>query len=210
MSASAKERILKKIRVALTTPTQQPYPQTGTNGQVFHAAEADLDILFAENFTKLQGQFSFCLNIAEWVSQLVLLAAQKGWDKVYCNDEAIRGILLSHGWPLGWHSDIASCQASITASEALVARTGTMVLSATASGGRTPSVYAPTHICLAYTSQLVYNVAEAITNLTEKYGSQLPSLISFASGPSRTADIEKTLVTGVHGPKEVYCFLVEG
>ncbi|TAF92879.1 MAG: lactate utilization protein B/C, partial [Bacteroidetes bacterium] len=36
-----------------------------------------------------------------------------------------------------------------------------------------------------------------------------PSMVSFAAGPSRTADIEKTLVVGVHGPKQVYCFLVE-
>ncbi|HNU15372.1 MAG TPA: LUD domain-containing protein, partial [Chitinophagaceae bacterium] len=43
----------------------------------------------------------------------------------------------------------------------------------------------------------------------EKYGNNLPSLITFATGPSRTADIEKTLVVGVHGPKEVYLFLVE-
>ena len=43
----------------------------------------------------------------------------------------------------------------------------------------------------------------------DKYGNDLPSLITFASGPSRTADIEKTLVVGVHGPKEVYLFLVE-
>jgi L-lactate dehydrogenase complex protein LldG len=34
-------------------------------------------------------------------------------------------------------------------------------------------------------------------------------MISFATGPSRTADIEKTLVVGVHGPKEVYCFLID-
>ncbi|MEO8712513.1 MAG: LUD domain-containing protein [Parafilimonas sp.] len=45
--------------------------------------------------------------------------------------------------------------------------------------------------------------------LKKKYSSGLPSLITLASGPSRTADIEKTLVTGVHGPKEVFCFLVQ-
>ncbi|HYE54693.1 MAG TPA: LUD domain-containing protein [Chitinophagaceae bacterium] len=42
-----------------------------------------------------------------------------------------------------------------------------------------------------------------------KYGDKLPSFFSFATGPSRTADIEKTLVVGVHGPKEVYCFLID-
>jgi L-lactate dehydrogenase complex protein LldG len=55
----------------------------------------------------------------------------------------------------------------------------------------------------------VYDVKDALVSLKEKYAGNIPSLITFASGPSRTADIEKTLVTGVHGPKEVYCFLVE-
>ena len=45
--------------------------------------------------------------------------------------------------------------------------------------------------------------------IKNKYGDHLPSLITFATGPSRTADIEKTLVVGVHGPKEVFCFLVD-
>jgi L-lactate dehydrogenase complex protein LldG len=45
--------------------------------------------------------------------------------------------------------------------------------------------------------------------MKEKYKDNLPSLITFATGPSRTADIEKTLVVGVHSPKEVYCFLVD-
>jgi L-lactate dehydrogenase complex protein LldG len=50
---------------------------------------------------------------------------------------------------------------------------------------------------------------EAIQLMKEKYGIHLPSLITFATGPSRTADIEKTLVVGVHGPKEVYCLLAD-
>jgi L-lactate dehydrogenase complex protein LldG len=42
-----------------------------------------------------------------------------------------------------------------------------------------------------------------------KYINKLPSFFTLATGPSRTADIEKTLVVGVHGPKEVYCFLID-
>jgi L-lactate dehydrogenase complex protein LldG len=97
---------------------------------------------------------------------------------------------------------------SITSCEALVARTGSMVLSAR-TGGRTTSVYAPVHVCIARTSQLVFDVKDALQLMKSKYPEGLPSQVSFATGPSRTADIEKTLVVGVHGPKEVYCFLLE-
>ncbi len=45
--------------------------------------------------------------------------------------------------------------------------------------------------------------------MQKKYQGNIPSMISLTTGPSRTADIEKTLVVGVHGPKEVYVFLVE-
>ncbi len=55
----------------------------------------------------------------------------------------------------------------------------------------------------------MYDVKDALQLVKEKYSDKLPSLITFATGPSRTADIEKTLVVGVHGPKEVYLFLVE-
>ncbi len=79
----------------------------------------------------------------------------------------------------------------------------------TAQTGRTTSVYAPVHICIAYAKQLVYDIKEALRVLKEKYDGHIPSSITFATGPSRTADIEKTLVVGVHGPKEVYLFLVD-
>ena len=82
-------------------------------------------------------------------------------------------------------------------------------MSAAQESGRTVSVYAPIHICIAFSGQLVYDIKDALQLVREKYGAALPSLITFATGPSRTADIEKTLVVGVHGPKEVYLFLVD-
>jgi L-lactate dehydrogenase complex protein LldG len=104
--------------------------------------------------------------------------------------------------------DLATCDASITLCEHLVARTGTIVLSSQQLSGRATSVYAPIHICIAYTHQLVYDIADSLHQF-KKEVDHIPSMISYATGPSRTADIEKTLVVGVHGPKEVYCFLVD-
>jgi L-lactate dehydrogenase complex protein LldG len=105
--------------------------------------------------------------------------------------------------------DLAHCDVSITGCEYLVARTGSIVLSASRPNGRSASVYAPIHICIAFTNQLVYDIKDALQAARDKYGSNFPSLLTFATGPSRTADIEKTLVVGVHGPKEVYLFMVE-
>lgn len=209
-SDNARQQILKKIEQALKHSVPVPFPELpAENPDVFKSSAEDLAIVFAEQFTQLQGQFAFCINMQEVCDQLLLLAEKKGWRKWVCRNAAIRQQLEKHGWNLGWHDTLHDCHVSITACEALVARTGTIVLSSAVSDGRTASVYAPVHICLATTGQLVHDIGDALENIQNKYGGQLPSLLSFASGPSRTADIEKTLVTGVHGPKEVFCFLLE-
>jgi L-lactate dehydrogenase complex protein LldG len=115
-------------------------------------------------------------------------------------------VLQSQGIVL--HQELASCDVSITNCEALVSRTGSIVLSAAQQEGRTASVYAPAHLCIATAEQLHFDISDALSFLEEKYNGNLPSFLTFASGPSRTADIEKTLVTGVHGPKEVGCILI--
>jgi L-lactate dehydrogenase complex protein LldG len=144
------------------------------------------------------------LNPTEAAAQIELLCRQQAWTELYCTVPEWQAQL-----PADLHStDIVTCNAAVTGCELLIARTGTIVLSA-ANSGRITSVYAPVHICIAYTSQLVYDLSDAFQHLTQKYGSQLPSFITFATGPSRTADIEKTLVVGVHGPKEVYLFLID-
>jgi L-lactate dehydrogenase complex protein LldG len=45
--------------------------------------------------------------------------------------------------------------------------------------------------------------------MRKKYLASLPSMMTLITGPSRTADIEKTLVMGAHGPRELYVFLLE-
>lgn len=200
--SSARENILSKIKKALANPVPLPFPLAENDNNIFHPAADELAIVFAEAFSTLQGKFVFCLDEKEMITQVQQLIAAKEWTKIYCNETK---------WNDAFSNTIAleSCDASVTGCEYLVARTGTIVLSAAQESGRTVSVYAPVHICIGYTDQLVYDVKDALQAIKEKYGNNIPSFITFASGPSRTADIEKTLVTGVHGPKEVYLFLIE-
>ena len=190
--------------------TPLPFPKSEGSESVFQPANQEKEIEFAEQFTKLQGRFVFCINQQELAFQLNSLVKKMDWQKVYCLED---DLLKAAGPQLTERiikTGLANCDVSITGCECLVARTGTIVMSSAQTSGRTTSVYAPIHICIAYSNQLVYDVKDALQLVKDKYGTTLPSLITFATGPSRTADIEKTLVVGVHGPKEVYLFLVEG
>jgi L-lactate dehydrogenase complex protein LldG len=243
----AKENILKKIRQALSQSTPIPFPQSEGSHSVFQPPVQEPEVEFAEQFTKLQGKFIFCIDHRELAASLSELLNHKSWKQVYCREEILRKVLQDHQFDrftdIGGlasaasvslevpgaaergkakaparatstqerfsSKELAECEAAITSCELLVARTGSIVMSAAGDSGRAVSVYAPVHICIAYTSQLVYDIKDGLQKLKEKYQSQMPSLITFATGPSRTADIEKTLVVGVHGPKEVYVFLVD-
>lgn len=205
----SKENILKKIRKALSQSTPLPFPQSEGSNSVFHPLQQEPEIEFAEQFTKLQGKFIYCINRQELAFQLGSLIKKKDWQKVYCvEDKLIESVAAQISERIN-KTDLAGCDVSITGCEYLVARTGSIVMSSGQASGRNTSVYAPIHICIAYTNQLVYDIKDALHAAKEKYGANLPSLITFATGPSRTADIEKTLVVGVHGPKEVFLFLVE-
>ena len=204
----SKQNILKRIRKALTQSTPLPFPQSENNQSLFPPPGQDLEIEFAEQFTRLQGKFIFCLNRQELAFQLNSLVRKQGWKKIYCREKNLANLIDGQLSAL-LTDDLPGCDISITGCESLVARTGTIVMSTAQLSGRTVSVYAPVHVCIAFTKQMVYDVKDALLSIKNRYGDRLPSLVSFATGPSRTADIEKTLVVGVHGPKEVYCFLVD-
>ena len=207
--SASKENILKKIRKALSHSTPLPFPQSEGNNSVFQPLQQEVEVEFAEEFTKLQGKFIYCINQQEFAFQLSSLVKKQDWEKIFCVEEKLIAPVAAQLADRIVKTDLAGCDVSITGCESLVARTGTIVMSSAQKSGRNASVYAPIHICIAFTSQLVYDLKDALQTAKDKYGNNLPSLITFATGPSRTADIEKTLVVGVHGPKEVYVFLIE-
>jgi L-lactate dehydrogenase complex protein LldG len=95
----------------------------------------------------------------------------------------------------------------ITSCEFVIARLGSIMVSS--KNSRRINVYPETHVVIAYVDQLVDDLKDAFDALHSKYSGKIPSLVSVITGPSRTADIEKTLVMGAHGPKELFLILVE-
>ena len=94
----------------------------------------------------------------------------------------------------------------ITGCFCAIAETGTLLL---LSGGQTPasvSLLPETHIALVDVRRIVGTMEEAFALLRAEHG-QLPRALNFISGPSRTGDIEQTIVLGAHGPRRVHLLL---
>jgi L-lactate dehydrogenase complex protein LldG len=99
--------------------------------------------------------------------------------------------------------DLESCDAGITECDVLVAQTGTVVVTSRSAGGRALSVLPPHHVVVARRTQLIPDLPAALEHIQRVYGANYPSFISLITGPSRTGDIERILVLGAHGPKQL-------
>jgi L-lactate dehydrogenase complex protein LldG len=208
--STSKEKVLKKIRDALIEKTDPPYPITDMESSVYVPLKEPLDVAFAEALVKVSGKFGYCESEDEFISFLQNYILEKDWPVIYCYDEQLQRLLKQGGIP--YESDpekFTEMRLGITRCEYLIARLGTVMVSSNVSPGRRMTVFPEIHIVVGYSSQLVPDLKDALKKIRKKYEDNFPSLISLVTGPSRTADIEKTLVLGAHGPKELYVFLIE-
>jgi len=207
---TSKEKLLKKIRKALLEKRDNPYPNLEDLPH-YSRNEESLDVLFAEQFTLISGQFVFCEDEVQFIENLLELAEERKWHKIYCWEPPLQDILKRFDYPFfETDKDFEHADVGFTLCEALIARNGSILLSNANMAGRRLSIYPPVHIVLAYTSQMVLDLKDGFKLIKNKYGNNLPSMISNVTGPSRTADIEKTLVLGAHGSKELFVFLLDG
>lgn len=208
-STTSKEKLLKKVRKALLEKRENPYPNL-EELPIYPPVTDILEVIFAEELTKVSGQFVYCEDDIQFIENIILLAEQKKWRKIYCWEPALQELLNQYEYPYyATDKDFELAEVGLTLCEALIARNGSVMVSNANSAGRRLSIYPHQHIVIAYTSQLVLDLKDAFKIIKEKYGNQLPSMISTITGPSRTADIEKTLVLGAHGPKELFVFLLD-
>lgn len=208
--STSREKVLKKVRNALIYKSDNPFPHVDFDSPIYKELSETPDVNFAMEFTKVGGKFVYCESEEELISSLAALFRNSGWTNVHCFDPELQYLLTQSEVPfLSAEDSIPEMKVSVTGCEFLMARLGSIMVSSRSESGRRLHVFPEVHVVVAYTWQLVPDLKEALSAMKEKYGTQIPSMISVITGPSRTADIEKTLVMGAHGPRELFVILVE-
>ena len=108
--------------------------------------------------------------------------------------------------------EIASADMGLTGADYAVAETGSLVILPRKGLSRLVSLYPPVHLALVRPSEIIESLDDLFLLRRLEYhrnSGEMGSYLNFITGPSRTADIEMTLVVGVHGPKEAHLVLLE-
>jgi L-lactate dehydrogenase complex protein LldG len=206
----SRNQVIKKIRKALIHKSANRFPAIDWDKPVFRPLEGSPEESFAQAFGKTGGQFVYCENELDFAGKLLDLTEQYRWSKFLCWDPVLTALLDRIEFPYTTQDkDFEDGIAGLTTCEALVARTGSVLVSSRQGSGRKLPILPTSHIILAYASQLVTDIGDGLQGIRERYGDQFPSMIGNITGPSRTADIVKTLVTPAHGPRDIFVFMVD-
>ena len=198
-----REVILSRIRAALTKPAAHHVAKT--DGEIFFPIGDPLD-RFQKECAINNTECLLSAPLEASAAAIAEIISTLPTGPIFLQDAPVlrrlAPILVSNR-KVRWSTEglpEEESQATITLAETLVAATGSVFVSA-ACGGRGAAVVAPIHIVLAFTDQLVPDLEAAFARLYENGTPEQNSMLVLITGSSRTADIEKILVMGAHGPR---------
>ena len=236
MSVSRAE-IFRNIRLALAKPalTQHDgHHETAADAeQLFRSASAKDHLIekFQTEFELVSGEFFRASSNEDAVRSLCELIQSAGVQTVAISDHAIcehlqlRKILQTALPEIQVYQEsidsessyerrhlkrtLSHSQLSVTGAEFLIAESGTFVVIAGTQASRQISLLPDIHVVLATPQQIYPNLAEAFQVIQKEGRTHPGSAITLITGPSRTADIEKVLIKGVHGPTRIVTIMLD-
>ncbi len=210
--STSREKVLKAIRDALVNPMNPPYLDEDYSDKIYQQPDSEYDeVNFAEALARVGGQFVYSSSVDEFATNFTEFLKERDITCVHCYEHPLQKMLNDCGvFCFNAPDEFTDAQLGVTTCEFLIARLGSIMVSSRLGSGRKGFFWPPIHVVIAWRNQLVYDLKHAFTALKEKYrDSALPSMVNVITGPSRTADIEKTLVMGAHGPEQLIVFFID-
>ena len=214
---NSRDKILGSLRKA-NTDIPKSLPLKIEDKDLFKDYPEDILKSFIEHFEALAGVVYVVKSYEEAARRLLSMINVKSEKPCLIQTAPLCLRLMEHRSELKSYlaydddlrissSDFAMYEVGVTIADYLVARTGSIVLNANDMGGRRLSVLPPIHVVLAFRNQIVPSLEDVFRG----YASDKKdwSYATIITGASRTADIEKILVLGAHGPKRLVCILID-
>jgi len=210
---NSRDEIITSLRNARGKLISVPHPVAAGINHFNDRPAGDLTSClqnFKERLAALKGETYIVGSKAEARSKISELTQTVSSEEiVYSNEPIVQEIAdgATTVMPLDELPDtvLKNCKVGITGCLSLVTRTGSVVVSSTLSGRRL-SVLPPFHIVVAESSQMEMSLENVFPKLESD---PLWSYAVVITGPSRTADIEKILVLGAHGPKRFAVIIID-
>ncbi len=199
--------LLKKIQQINSHKGQSHLPELDNSAFAIPEGMSLAD-LFKREVEKVGGHACLCTDEQHLLNELRKLFGQAKWHEPFAFAPWAIEILQKIGFSVHASFDeLERMDVGVGICEYLVAWTGSVVVSSALPGGRRFNIFSPDLVILARREQLVLDPDQALVNIHSKYD-QAPSQITLVTGPSKTADIEKTLIYGMHGPRSLYVFIL--
>jgi L-lactate dehydrogenase complex protein LldG len=224
---------LKRLSTPLPSLSKPPSKASGFESQcsprpgVHEEVTVETISLLAQELRRLGGEFRTVALLESLSAAILQLARESNYKRVAVGSDPLLKdanlvsglenfqdfkVILNDSVPPPadqLKEALSKCQLGITGCEAVIADTATLVLTHSGFGGRSISLLPECHVVVARHSQ-VFNSLDDWMNSQSFAAGSLPSCTTLITGPSRTADIEKVLVTGVHGALRLILLLVAG
>lgn len=209
MTTSARDQILQSIRenLAASAPdamTHAPSDHAAPEPRVPIPEPVDVVERFTTQLDAVGAQWTLVRGEVEAARALRRILSDAGARRVAGSDAPLVARLLPERLTDLSRDELFTCDAGVTTAQWGIAETGTLVLESAREQSRLASLVPPMHVALLSTSRICASLADALARVDVA-----SHAITLITGPSRTSDIELTLVVGVHGPQVVHILLLE-
>lgn len=166
--------------------------------------------------SNIEAAQSYIRDLVERDSVAMALRSDQDIFDIVTLDDMLQGLgvellIMAHGRGSTDYSKPAAADLGITGVDYAIAETGTAVLLPRKGLSRLVSLLPPLHLVLVRPSEILETLDDLYLLRRLAYyqnEGEMGSYMNFITGPSRTADIEQTLVVGAHGPKEVHMVIL--
>lgn len=208
-----KERILGDVRNAIIERQEALLKDVDHSSETWVPIKEEdgTAITFVQNFKEQNGIFIYLEDERELAECLQQLVPENGWDPLWCTSPTLQKVLTRNGIPFTTSPERDPKQklVGITDCECLIAQTGSIVVSEALCQSRKAYSMPEVLLVVAYPNQIANGMKDAFLKLRTRYKEFNPSQIAILTGPSRTSDIEQTMVIGAHGTRQLAVFLID-